>query len=265
MDLVAAWGLNDYGYTFARKSTTADGYEIVGVGHEGSKVLARTIGYPGALQFVGREVHFVDSEGWKAVTWSGEPVLKDGLPLGPRANQAAWCAWLEAGPICIGGYWGGSADLAKELTVVRAGKPPQPILAKGEFPILAYGAVSANGRVLAANLGARSAGAENPGKVVVAWFDDEGKLARTKEFPVMARKLAFDADGRLIAHIYPSDGAGNGSIAFVDLEAGTTSPVATQGIEGPFRFVMAPDRTTLYILTGKGVQEIGLDKPLTDP
>lgn len=260
--LVAAWGQNDFGYAFARKADDGSAYEIVGVGHEGSKVLAKAVGYPGAMQFIGQELHYIDAEGWKAVTWSGAPALRARLALGPRANQPAWCAWLETGPLCLGGYWAPAATEPPGLTVVRAGEPSRPVAPTGSYPILGAGAVSSDGRLLAASLGTRSAGAGNPGAVVVAWLDESGAPTRSKVFPLLARELAFDAYGRLIAHVYPPDGSGRGSIVGLNLEDGSTAVLMDQPAPGPYSFRLAPDQKWLYLLpVGGGVREIPLDPP----
>lgn len=260
--LLAAWGENDFGYAFARKSETGKSYEIVGVGHEGNKVLAETVGYPGALQFVGQEVHFIDAEGWKVVKWSGSPILKAPLSLGPRANQRAWCVWSKTGPLCIGGYWDPTTDSSIRLTVVRAGEPGKEIVPKGPYPILEAGAFSSDGRLLAASLGARSTGAISPGNVVVAWLDEAGVPEKTKEFPILAKEIAFDAYGRLIIHLYPPDGAGNGSIAILNTADGTTVSLTMQTAAGPYSFTMSPDRKQLYILpVGGGASEVLLAAP----
>lgn len=250
--LLAAWGENDYGFAFARKSATDTSYEIVGVGHAGSKVLAKAVGYPGDIKFIGQEVHFIDSEGWKAVTWSGSPVLKASLSLGPRGNQRAWCAWSTPAPFCIGGYWDPANDSSTELTIVRAGEPAHNIMTKGPYPILGAGDVSTDGRLVAASLGARSAGAPSPGKVVVAWLDQEGMPMKTKEFPLLARELFFDASGRLIAHVYPQDGAGNGDILILNPDDGSTVTLGQQAPSGPYSLNIAPDRKKLYILPAAG-------------
>ncbi|HLN64237.1 MAG TPA: hypothetical protein VK464_22175 [Symbiobacteriaceae bacterium] len=260
--LVAAWGQNDFGYAFARKADDGSAYEIVGVGHEGSKVLAKAVGYPGAMQFIGQELHYIDAEGWKVVTWSGAPVLKAPLAFGPRANQPAWCAWLVTGPVCIGGYWDPVATEPPGLTVVRAGEPPRRVAPTGAYPVLGAGAVSRDGRLLAASLGARSAGAGNPGAVVVAWLDESGAPTRSKVFPLLVSELAFDAYGRLIAHVYPPDGSGPGSIVGLNLEDGSTAVLLDESAQGPYSVRMAPDQKWLYVLpVGGGFREIPLDPP----
>ena|GEM_PF-5305957 len=63
--LVAAWAENDYGYAFARKA--GSGYEIVGVGHIGSKVLGQASGHPRAMHFVGQGLFF-DGPGWRGLS-----------------------------------------------------------------------------------------------------------------------------------------------------------------------------------------------------
>lgn len=251
LGLVAAWGPNDTGYAFARRTSDGTAYEIVGVGHEGSKVLAVAAGYPGAMHFQGQELHFIDAQGWKVVGWSAPPAMKAPLPLGPRANQKAWCAWLDTGPLCVGGYWDGRGDSAAgdRLTVVRAGAAPVEVLSKGRHPILAGAAFTNDGRKLAANLGARSAGSGEPGRVVVAWLDDSGRPVNMKEFPMVVRELGFDAYRRLVVRQYPGDGSGQGRIVALDPETGQTSPVTDE----PGSFVVAPGGKQLYLISNAGL------------
>lgn len=261
IQLLAAWDMNDHGYAFARKSATGKGYEIVRVGHAGSQVLAQAVGDPGAIQFVGQEVHFIDAEGWKAVPLSGGAVLKAPLALGPRGNQKAWCAWPRTGPVCLGGYWNGAPGSETSLTIVRAGEWTD-VMAKGDYHILGSGAVSKDGRLVAASLGARSAGATSLGKVVVSWLDENGTPVRTKAFALLARELAFDAYGRLVVHAYPPDGSGPGIIAFLDLDDGSTSLVSEESGQGHFAFTMEPSQKKLYLLPADGgMREVSLAAP----
>jgi hypothetical protein len=245
--LIAAWhGSN--GWAFARKREQGEGYEIVGVGHEGSRVLATAKGYPGAMRFVGEELHFIDSEGWKAVSWGGEPVLKARMDLGMRSNQTAWCAWLADGPRCAAGYWdGGRGDDDGMLSVVLPTGEKVAIASRGIHPILASAAFSRDGRMLAAVLGARSAGADSHGRVTVAWLDEAGRPTKERDFPLIARSVYFDDTGRLIVESFPKNDFREGELLFLDPDTGATRPVMEQPLRG------------YSVIAGKHIYLIGIE------
>jgi hypothetical protein len=155
------------------------------------------------------------------------------MNLGMRSNQTAWCAWLADGPRCAAGYWdGGHGDDDGMLSVVLPTGEKRVVAPRSIHPILAHAAFSRDGRMLAAVLGARSAGADSHGRVTVAWLDEAGRPTKERDFPLIARSVAFDDSGRLIVENFPANDFRDGQLVFLDLDTGTTHPVMAQPLRG---------------------------------
>lgn len=256
--LVGAFGPD--GYAYARKQTGGSGYEVVGVGREGSQRFAAA-GYPGALHFEGATLAFVDAEGWKTVAPGAEPVLKARMDLGLRANQNAWCAWPGGVPTCLGGYWSHSTTGYDDLTVVRGGRDPVVAAPKGQHPVLGEGAFAPDGRMAAAVLGARSAGAASHGRVVAVFLDEAGSVAGTRDFDLVARSVGIDARGRLIVQAWPdnADGTRGSRIFAIDPGSGAAQTITEMGFRGTF--AMTPGGNRLYLISAAGaVSAVSLEK-----